>query len=126
MDDYWDSFGHQSITVHTEGFSQQPGFVPRKETTMNRNNPTPEELANLRAAADLQNVMPTLDTEISGMMNSTMQAVFGKIRKGELTDEEALSYWMEMYAYSRLNTRLKDRASLANAITETKEMTHGA
>lgn len=80
---------------------------------------TPDEIAELRVAADLDNVMPTLDNEITKMRHSTEAKVYQAIAKGDLTPEDALAYWMEMYAYRRLDTRIKDRAAAARSITET-------
>ena len=80
---------------------------------------SPDELARLRVAADLDSVMPTLNDEIAQMRNSTEVKVYRAIAEGELTPEEALSYWMEMYAYRRLETRIKEKASQASQVTET-------
>lgn len=106
-----------TMEVNTEGFVVAPGFYPLKETKMN--TLTPDEMAQLRIAADLDSVMPTLDEEIGSMRKSTETKVYLAIAKGELTPDEAMAYWMEMYAYKRLETRIHDKASQAASVTET-------
>lgn len=87
---------------------------------MQKKEMTPEQIEQFRIAADLQSVLPSITTEIDAMAKSVMNRVYMAISKGELTPEEAMSYWMEMYSYHRLAGRLNTRADMANQVTETR------
>jgi hypothetical protein len=120
-DDYEmsDSFRSMGI-VAPDRFDQPAGFVRLKETNVTNKQMTPEEVENLRIAADLQSVLPSITTEIDAMTRSVMNRVYIAIGKGELTPEEAMSYWMEMYSYHRLAGRLNTRAEMANQVVTTR------
>lgn len=79
-------------------------------------NPTPEEIFELRESAALQEVLPTVQKQIDNMKRSAEMRVFKDIREGSLTPDAALSYWMEMYSYSRLSIRLSEQADKANSL----------
>lgn len=81
-------------------------------------NPTPQEVLDMRAKALLASSMPELGREFEGMRRSTMTKVFQLIRQGQLTPDQAMSYWMEMYSYDRLESRLRSQAAGAAAVTE--------
>lgn len=81
---------------------------------------TIERAEKIRDAAFLQSIMPTVTEEIDQMTKTVMFGVFQKISKGILTPQEAMSYWMEVYSYHRLNKRLDSRASFANTAIETR------
>jgi len=81
-------------------------------------NPTPAQVESLREAAYLSTVMPSIDAEIDGMEKTVHVAVYEHIRKGTLTPEAAMNYWMELYSYHRLRHRLTDKAATANTIIE--------
>lgn len=86
---------------------------------------TAKQHAELREAAKLASSMPEISHEIDGMSKTTMQSVFADIRNGTLTPDKAMSYWMEMYSYSRLMKRFETKAALAAPITTTRSVTHG-
>lgn len=79
-------------------------------------DPTPAQIEALREAAGLASVMPTIETSIDGMERSVRTLVFQAIAKGELTPEKAMSYWVEMYSYHRLRTRLNTTAAQASTV----------
>jgi hypothetical protein len=81
------------------------------------NKPTDKELADMRSAAKLASSFPEIEHEIDGMSRSTMLSVFADIRNGTLTPDKAMSYWMEMYSYSRLIKRFETKAALATKVT---------
>lgn len=78
----------------------------------------PQEVENLRKAANVAHVLPDIMPEIDGMTRSTMLTVFNKLSKGELTPSEAMAYWYEMYSYHRLGQRLKATAAQAEQVTD--------
>jgi hypothetical protein len=92
---------------------------------MTKTEPTLQEIADLRAAASIQHVLPEILSEIEAMEQSTRTQVFGKLRAGTLTPQEALAYWMEVFSYQRLRTKMTSKAELANKITETRSITNG-
>jgi hypothetical protein len=81
-------------------------------------DPTPAQLAELRQAAKLSSSLPEINVEIDKMIKTLTTSVYQAIRKGELTPTEALAYWMEMYSYERLRTRLEKAALPAQQITK--------
>lgn len=117
-DEFWED-QPRSMEVNTAGFVQPAGFVWMKETAVDRMNP--QEIERLRKAANIASVLPDLSPEIEKMQESTMSQVFGKLSKGELTPEEALSYWYEMYSYHRLSNRLRVVASTAEQVTDRRQ-----
>lgn len=116
--EYWGSDadpGH-TISVIEDGLQQPAGFVHLKETKV---NPSPKELADLRSATAVAEVLPELTNQIESMKHTVETNVYAAIRKGALTPEAALSYWMEMYAYNRLGVRMNDMAAPAAQVTTT-------
>lgn len=78
---------------------------------------TEDEDRSVRRAAFLQDALPEVDYEIEGMVKTTKAKAFKAIREGSLTPEQALSYWMELFSYDRLQSRLKTRATAAQSET---------
>lgn len=113
-----DSFRSMGVSA-PDRFDQPAGFVTLKETKLTKQELTPEDVEQLRLSAELQSVLPTITGEIDAMSKSVMNRVYIAISKGELTPEEAMSYWMEMYSYHRLTGRLNGRAKLADQVTTT-------
>ena len=105
-----------TMEVYSAGFQQPAGFVWPKEMPMDRMNPQNVEL--LRKAANIASAMDDIMPEIDKMMETTMSQVFMKIGKAELTPEDALSYWYEMYSYHRLANRLRSQAKMAEQVTD--------
>lgn len=68
--------------------------------------PTQAELIDEATARELAPVMGIIDQQMARMEDTTKATVYKEIREGTLTSEKAMAYWMEMYAYSRLNKRL--------------------
>ena len=83
------------------------------------------ELEDLRVGAKLASSLPEITAEIEGMRSTVMVKAFNKISNGVLTPDEALSYWMELYSYSRLQKRFETKAAIADRVTETRRMTNG-
>lgn len=83
------------------------------------------EIHKLRAAAKLASSMPEIADEVDKMIKSTQNKVFMKINKGELTPDQALSYWMEVFSYVRLLQRFETNVAVADQITNTRRMTDG-
>lgn len=83
---------------------------------------TEDEDRSVRRAAFLQDALPEVDYEIEGMVKTTKSKAFKAIREGSLTPEQALSYWMELFSYDRLQNRLKQKANAAQS-TETNRRT---
>lgn len=81
-------------------------------------DPTPAQLAELRQAAKLAANLPEINQEIDKMIKSLTVTVYQLIRHGELTPDKAMAYWLEMYSYDRLRTRLDKAALPAQQITE--------
>lgn len=79
---------------------------------MIRKELTPQQLADLQAAQAISEVLPQLEDEIDKMSQSKMADVFRQINENILTPELAMSYWLEMYAYHRLNKRLVTKAAM--------------
>lgn len=123
---YWedDPTPTKTMEVNTEGFVAPPGFIRLKETDM-KGPMNPENVRKYQKAVALQEAQPYFLEEIDKMINTCQLAVYTKIRKGELTPEDAMAYWMEMYSYARLNTRIKEAVAPANDVTETRRMTSG-
>lgn len=83
------------------------------------------EIRKLRTAAKLASSMPEIADEVAGMVKATQNKVFMKINKGELTPDQALSYWMEVYSYVRLLQRFETNVAVADQITNTRRMSDG-
>lgn len=83
------------------------------------------EIHQLRVGAKLASSMPEIADEVDKMIKSTQNKVFMKINKGELTPDQALSYWMEVYSYVRLLQRFETNVAVADQITNTRRMTDG-
>lgn len=111
----------KSMEVTTEGFAAPPGFIQLKETQVDN----PENVRKYQKAVVMQEAKPYLEEELDKMIKSCQTEVYNRIRKHTLTPEDALSYWMEMYSYARLNTRINDAAAPAADVTETRRITNG-
>lgn len=73
--------------------------------------PTMEEVAAMRVAADLAPVLPVIEDQIKRMADTTISDAMKAIREGSLTPERAVSLWMEMHSYQRLSKRLIEKAA---------------
>lgn len=72
---------------------------------------TPAEIEAIRQGSAIKSVRGELDYMVSGLEKSTKAKVYEAIRAGQLTPEQAVTYWMEMYAYSRLGTRINEMSA---------------
>lgn len=120
---YWtedgDSFRSMNV-IEDADFQQPVGFVYLKETTM-QHELTPKDMLDAATARELAPVKGIIDDQLARMEATTKASVYKAIREGVLTPADALAYWMEMYAYQRLNTRLTQ----ASVITTQGTSTHG-
>lgn len=78
----------------------------------------PQDVERLRKAANIASVMEDLAPELEAMEKSTKSKVYMAISKGELTPDQALSYWYEMHSYHRLSERLRLQVVTAQQVTE--------
>lgn len=70
-------------------------------------------LAAVRQSAKLSSSMPEIEYEITAMEATAQNKVFQALRSGKLTPDMAMNFVMELYSYSRLRLRLKEKASIS-------------
>lgn len=75
---------------------------------------TPAQLMELRKAQSIAQVLPDLDDTIKHLQQVTIRRATEEVRAGTLTPERAMSYWMEMHSYQRLNANLASIAAQAD------------
>ena len=72
--------------------------------------PTPQQIATQQQAYAVASVRPELEGMIAKMEATTKANIFGLIRQNQLTPDQAVAAWMELYSYQRLNTRIAETA----------------
>lgn len=69
---------------------------------MSQNDPTPDELAEIRQIARINNFMPDIQALSDKRIESITNRVMLAISQGELTPEAAFSAWHEVSAYRKM------------------------
>lgn len=77
--------------------------------------PDEKDLERLSDGAKLANLLPYLEAEIDKMEEGLINRVLGKMNKGELTPEEALSAWSQFSAYRTLRKRFSSKVRMGQS-----------
>ena len=84
---------------------------------MEKVQPTPDQLGQIRTGAEMANMLPYIKVEAEGRMHGVQNRVFMAIAQGKLTPELAMTAWHEMAAYRNMlksyETHVKVGVSLA-------------
>lgn len=75
--------------------------------------PKPEDLADVRDGAVLQNMLPYARVEIDGMMRAVVNNVMSLVQSGCLTPEIAQQKWIEYVSYARLLQRFEQKVRVS-------------
>lgn len=75
-----------------------------------------EDLSAIRYGAELANYKPYLDVEIQAMQKAVVSNVLANVNAGTLTQEMALSKWMEYIAYQKLTQKLDQRIKVGVSV----------
>lgn len=81
------------------------------------------DLAEMRRGLKLAHSMPEVDNEIDDMIHFCIGQICHKAGRGVLTEQEALSYCMELYSYQRLKQRLQKKVAAADRLA--RSMSNG-
>lgn len=68
-----------------------------------------EELSIIRHGAELQNMKPYMDNEISSMQKAVVSFILAAVNNGTLTPEIAMSKWVEYVSYQKLGQKIDQR-----------------
>lgn len=74
-----------------------------------------DNLAKQRAALQISQMLPVLQTELDGMMAAVQNKVFAALNAGDLTPQDAYSAWVEVHSAHRLMARLQAQVKLGEA-----------
>lgn len=75
-----------------------------------------EDLAVIRHGAELQNMKPYMDSEITSLQNAVVSSVLAAVNKGTLTPDMALSKWVEYISYIKLSQKFEQRIAVGQAV----------
>lgn len=75
-----------------------------------------EDLAVIRHGAELQNMKPYMDSEITSLQNAVISSVLAAVNKGTLTPDMALSKWVEYISYIKLSQKFEQRIAVGQAV----------
>ena len=75
-----------------------------------------EDLATIRHGAELQNMRPYMDTEITSLQKAVVSFVLAAVNNGTLTPEIAMSKWIEYVSYTKLSQRIEQRIRVGQSV----------
>lgn len=77
-----------------------------------------DDIAVVRNGAEMQNIKPYMDVEISSMQKAVVSFVLASVNNGTLTPEVALSKWIEYISYTKLQQRIDQRIRMGQTISD--------
>ena len=80
--------------------------------------PDPADLEKVNAGSHISSILPFVEAELEGMMNTVKVQVFAAIKKGTYTAEVGDNAWREMYGYYRLMRRLSTTVRVGQHVGE--------
>lgn len=74
------------------------------------------DLSQIRLGAEMQNMKPYMDNEISSLQKSVVSFILSAVNAGTLTPEIAMSKWVEYVSYSKLQQRINQRIEVGKSV----------
>lgn len=80
--------------------------------------PSPENLSLVRQGAEIQQMKPYMDAEISSMQKAVVSFVLSAVNSGTLTSDIAMSKWVEYIAYQKLSQKLSQKIEIGKSASD--------